>query len=141
MKHSILILALVILITPACKKHKKDETKPDSTTERQRLLMNRNWKIYKIISEGEDITGMIPGCAMDNVIFHFTDVKTGYADEGPEKCDANDPQLVNFYWSLTANETRLVVDDHTSKDTLDIIQVSNTEMKLGTEGDTMTLRY
>lgn len=142
MKHSILILALVIITMPACKKNKKDDNKPvNTTTEKQRLLMNKNWKIYKMVSEGEDITSVIPACAMDNVIFHFSDVKAGYADEGPSKCETTDPQLTNFNWSLIANESRLVIDDHTSKDTIDLLKVSNTELLLGIDDDTMTLRY
>jgi len=141
MKHSILILALFIFVIPACKKEKKEEAKPSTTTEKQRMLMGKNWKISKLVSEGQDMTSVIPACVMDNVIFHFSDTKSGYADEGPQKCDVGDSQLTNFDWSLIAGETKLVIDDHTSKDTMLLLQLSNTEMQLGMEEDTMTLKW
>ena len=48
--------------------------------------------------------GVLQACDTDGSLT-FNSNGTGVGDEGPTKCNATDPQTVNFTWSLKNNET------------------------------------
>jgi hypothetical protein len=142
MKKSILITSALALTIVSCKDKSKDQPIPGkpSLSSKQTMLIGKDWKIKSLFSDGKDITGVIPTCSMDDIIFHFNDAGKGYTDAGTVKCDASDPQRDNITWKLENNETRLITTGTEGKDTFEIRSVSASELQLETEEDIVTLK-
>jgi hypothetical protein len=141
MKNSILIIAVISLSVFACKNKEKDQPTPKSSlSEKQTMLIGKDWKIKTIVTNGTDITSMVPACVMDNIVYHFTDASKGYDDEGATKCEASDDQRRDLAWKLENNETRMIVTDIDGKDTFDIMSVTGTEWKIVQDKNIITLK-
>lgn len=141
MKNSILITAIISTAIFSCKDKEKDQPTPKpSLSEKQTLLIGKDWKMSKLIYEGKDMTSIMPACFKDNIMYHFTDATNGYFDEGATKCDAADPQKENFTWKLYNNETKLITIDTDGNDTFSIISLTNAEMTLSMEEGEITLK-
>jgi len=105
---SLFSAALILFLTPACKKDKGE-----SKTE---LLTSGSWKITAVVSD-DDGNGSyetnefasFPACFIDN-IFTFKTNGQLELDEGLSKCDVMDPQTETATWQLTQNETYLKID-------------------------------
>mgnify|MGYP000356639986 CR=1 FL=1 len=139
MKKTILITAIISLAVVSCKDKEKEQPKP-SLSARQTMLIGKDWKIKSVVSEGSDITPILPGCVKDNIIYHFNDATSGYYDEGATKCETTDPQRTNISWALINNETRIITSDPDGKDTFNILNLTATEFKLGIDKDVITLK-
>lgn len=104
------LLGLALLLGVSCKKDDAaDKPKAD-------LLTNGKWKIsasvatFSVLGTTQtlDIYALIEDCDLDN-FFIFQSAGVLIADEGADRCDANEPQQVEGTWELTQNETHLKV--------------------------------
>jgi hypothetical protein len=141
MKNQILTASILALAIVACNKKSCDEPTPKpSLSAKQTMLIGKDWKIKSLVSDGKDITDVIPACSMDDIVMHFTNAGNGYSDEGTIKCETTDAQRNNLTWKLENNETRLVTTDSEGKDTFEIRSISASELKLETEDVIMVLK-
>ncbi len=92
---------------------KDDDVQPDQT----QLLTGGNWKLTAFTSDpafewfGTPVTNIyaqLPACIKDDLTT-FKPSGTVNFDEGPSKCDPNDPQTTSGTWALSADETVLSV--------------------------------
>lgn len=95
-------LAIVLFFLTACQ---KDDNLPVLKTKTE-LLSQSAWKFSAATVSGTDASGYLQTCQKDNV-YTFVSSGTGTIDEGPSKCDTNDPQSSSFTWTLTSNDTIL----------------------------------
>lgn len=96
----IVVIALSSLFFTGCDK--------DSAKTKTELISQSTWKFDHATSGGADVTAFINACYKDNLVT-FAANGTGQFDEGATKCNAGDPQTMNFTWSFTTNETVLNV--------------------------------
>ena len=139
MKKLTLFAAILALGVQSCKEKEKETSKPSLST-RQQALIGKDWKIKTYYDNGQNKTNTIPACVMDNVIYHFTDASTGYGDEGATKCDPKDPQKINLTWKLINNENTMVVNTSEGPDTLQLVSVSTSEIKLRLDTEEYVLK-
>lgn len=119
MKQSILVATVLAVMAASCKdKDKGTSTPTSSLTVRQQAMIGKDWMIQSVMLDTMDVTPFIEDCIKDNVIHHFTDASTGYADEGATKCDPLDSQRLVQTWKLINNESRLIVTQSGERDTL-----------------------
>ena len=115
MKLRLLLLPLGFLIAASCQKDADGGSTKKTKTE---LLAQGAWKYDRAgldLDNNGTIDSPLPGgvlqnCDIDGTIT-FNSNGTGVGDEGPTKCDASDPQTVNFAWSLKNNETVINFSD------------------------------
>jgi hypothetical protein len=97
------VICISILFFAACTS--KEITAPPSKTDH---ITKSPWKFDKAMSGGADVSGFLQACYKDNIMTFLAN-GTGSIDEGPTKCNAGDPQTVNFTWNFTNNESTLNV--------------------------------
>jgi len=106
MKNHLMKLTLLLLV-PAlffgCKKSKNDT--PKTKTD---LITQASWKFDNATVGGFDVSSFLQTCQKDNTITLAAN-GSGVVDEGATKCNASDPQTVNFSWNFASNETVLHV--------------------------------
>lgn len=112
MKEKLLQAALIAaLITTAfaCKKN------DDLAMTKAEILTSRDWQLFK--QEYDDLSDALPpedefpyfdNCEKDDYI-QFLAGGSGFAHEGPTKCDASDPDKAPFTWQLLDNDNKLSV--------------------------------
>ncbi|HEV8283464.1 MAG TPA: lipocalin family protein [Chitinophagaceae bacterium] len=88
----------------ACDKS-SDNPPPKTKTE---LLAQSSWKFDNAKVGGIDVSSALQACQKDNILV-FAATLTGTVDEGPLKCNTNDPQTTSFTWNFASNETVLHV--------------------------------
>ncbi|MGZ5246062.1 MAG: lipocalin family protein [Flavitalea sp.] len=106
----VLATALIgmLIISAGCQKNDND-----APTKSEQLTA----KPWKFSSAGVDAnndgtidtplpSGTFEPCELDN-LYIFKSDGTGTADEGPLKCDANDPQTSPFGWSLSSDQSQI----------------------------------
>ncbi|MET0300965.1 MAG: lipocalin family protein, partial [Flavitalea sp.] len=102
-----ILMASALLSLAACKK-KNGEDPPPTTSEN---ITASAWR-YDKAEVDIDLNGtadfpiqesMLESCERDNILT-FRSNNTGTIDEGAEKCDASDPQSLDFTWTLSADE-------------------------------------
>jgi hypothetical protein len=141
MKKLALSLLLVAFVTFSCKKDddgkESENAKTKTNTE---LLTNGSWKLSgaTISPPIEVVPGFpisnwysfIENCEKDNLIFYRAD-GSGNDDEGPTKCDPDDPQTDEFTWSFNAAQT-VLTQSYGPDDTeeLALIELTETSLKL-----------
>jgi len=99
------LLATLIAVSfflPACQ---KDDNLPVLKTKTQ-LITESAWKFGSATVSGSDASGYLQACQKDNV-YTFVAAGTGVINEGPTKCDPNDPQSNPFTWNFTNSEATL----------------------------------
>jgi len=113
------IFTLVIsLAFASCDKKDDDNDNPSKST--SEYLTAGNWKITAMtIDPGIDIGGLVitdfftmtPACSKDDLT-RFNSNGTITDDEGPTKCDQNDPQTTTEgTWVLSADNKTLTITD------------------------------
>ncbi len=102
-----MVVLLASLFLTACD---KDNDEPTEKTNTQKLTVSA-WKYDKLmLDQNRDGTGdvsldsEVDACEKDNVI-KFAANGSGTVDEGPSKCDPQDPQSTGFSWTFKENET------------------------------------
>lgn len=116
-KTSLFILLGIGIITTACKKDEEKKEEPPTKTE---MLTGNNWVRTRIEIEPaidfdgngtqeNNLTPYFAPCDLDDFMNLKTD-KTYIYEEGPSKCDPNDPQVIETgTWTLNSDNTRLVL--------------------------------
>lgn len=115
---SALIAMLCISLSfSSCKKDEEEEPAPAPT--KKELLSGNNWELtaysvepaIDIDQNGTQENNLMPylqACSLDD----FTDLNTDNtytSEEGPSKCDPNDPQVFESgSWSLNSDETLVI---------------------------------
>jgi hypothetical protein len=84
----------------------KNDNPPPSNTDH---ITKSSWKFDKAMSGSTDVSAFINACYKDNVMT-FQANGNGTLDEGATKCNAADPQSVNFTWNFTNNGGTLNVN-------------------------------
>ena len=109
----LILTCSITLILPACKKDDKSKTRTE-------LLTSGSWHVtgYTVDpaidwdgdgTEESDIYAIMEQCIKDDHTT-FTADGTGELDEGPTKCNDNDPQVTPLEWSLDQSEEQLTVE-------------------------------
>lgn len=141
MKQSILVATVLAVMAASCKdKDKGTSTPTSSLTVRQQAMIGKDWMIQSVMLDTMDVTPFIEDCIKDNVIHHFTDASTGYADEGATKCDPLDSQRLVQTWKLINNESRLIVTQSGERDTFEILNLNTAELKYKVDDTIITLK-
>ena len=143
MKNSILIAAIAALTVYACKDKNKDQVVPSpksSQSAKQTLLIGKAWKIKNFVFEGTDVTPELEECLMDNTMYYFKNTTKGFYDEGATKCDPADPQKGDFTWKFENNETKIIVTTTDGNDTLNILNLTSSELRLSMGESVLTLK-
>lgn len=91
------IICISTILFTACTS--KEITPPPSNTDH---ITKSPWKFDKAMSGGADVSGFVNACYKDNTMTFLAN-GTGSLDEGATKCNAGDPQTVNFTWNFTNN--------------------------------------
>lgn len=109
MKNSIILMAAVLLTLFGCRKDKED------TIDRETLLTQGSWKITALTVDpaidwfGTMVTNVysqMPSCVKDNLTVFNKNGTTNY-DEGPSKCDPNEPQTTSGTWAFNTDKSIL----------------------------------
>ena len=106
MKYPLFIIILSITLFSCSKDHGDDAAK-------QNALTTGTWKLTGCMTDyekdgvyEENTYSMLAGCYKDNIYtFHADGSET--TDEGPTKCNSNNPQTYTSTWSFTDHQTRL----------------------------------
>lgn len=113
MKKSLFLVSFVFISFAACNKRDAPVINPVS---KAGMLTSGTWKITAMVSDDDgngsyetDYYSGLPSCIKDN----FVTFKAGgvlETDEGPQKCDPTDPQIITAAWQLGQNEANLIID-------------------------------
>jgi hypothetical protein len=114
-KISLLLIAALTIIIMSCEK--------DEEASKKEMLAGKNWILTaETINPGIDFGGGViitdlfsqyDQCFKDNLI-NFTSSGNYTFEEGPTKCDSNDPQVFDAgTWTLNSDETVLVITSST----------------------------
>lgn len=142
MKKSILTAMIVLASMASCKDKEDKNTDPKpKLSARKQALIGKDWKLTAYKVNGVDMISMFPSCMRDNIVHHFTDESKGYMDEGASKCDQADSQRLSLTWKMIANETKMIINQDGSSDTLEIISVNGNELQYKVEEGEATLKY
>tara|TARA_R110000850_G_scaffold91940_7_gene195526 strand:+ start:190 stop:672 length:483 start_codon:yes stop_codon:yes gene_type:complete len=107
---------LVGLTVTSC----KEEDKTDPPPTRTEMLTGNNWTRTRIEIEPaididnngtqeNNLTPYFAACDLDDFMNLKTD-KTYIVEEGPSKCDPNDPQIIETgVWTLNSDNTRIAL--------------------------------
>lgn len=104
MNKLILITAIFVSSFSVLSCNKTDNPAPTNTD----YITKASWKFDKAMSGGADVSGFVNACYKDNVLT-FQSNGNGLFDEGATKCNAGDPQTINYTWNFTNNGTTLNV--------------------------------
>lgn len=114
------VAVLILLLTfTACKDDDDDNDEPAPKT-RTEMLTAKNWTRTSVTitpaidydgngTQENDLTPYIPTCDLDD-FYKFNSNTSFTREEGPSKCDANDPQVVyTGTWTWNSDETILTI--------------------------------
>lgn len=76
------------------------------------LMVSAPWKFSKATASGVDISALVTACIKDNLLTFSSSggsTNTGKLNEGATKCDAADPQEVNFTWVYDASFKKITI--------------------------------
>jgi hypothetical protein len=138
--------ALVLCLAfGACQKSGEDDNdQPPTKTE---ILTSGSWRIsgYEVDTLGDgtfeiDVYSLVfEDCDKDDFLVFKTSGDLDF-DEGPSKCEDNDPQVYTLSWRLLDSDTKLEIEG----DPYDIMELSNSTLKLvymdqGAYGERITM--
>lgn len=131
--------ALSLLFATSCKKdNDSNPSNGGGNSSRKTTLTSGKWKMiastttYSVAGQtfNVDLYAMLQSCTTDNLFFFNSD-GTATQDEGATKCNASAPQTsAAGNWSLGDNDTKLIGSFSGTNITADILELSNTSMKL-----------
>lgn len=101
-------IAVLITILVGCD---KESDAPVAKTEAQLIGSGKAWKFSKATSGGVDVSALVDACLKDNLITmnDASPTKTGNLNEGALKCNASDPQQVDFTWTFDGGTKLLTI--------------------------------
>jgi Lipocalin-like domain len=129
-KACVALLGLLAINLLSCK---DDDAKPDKT----KVLTGGNWKLTALTSDpafdwfGTQVTNIyaqLPACVKDDLTV-FKSSGTVNFDEGPSKCDPNDPQTTSGTWAFNTDETILSVTTDGDTESWNIEELKNDTFK------------
>lgn len=133
-----------ILLFVACSKEKKGYVAPPVTKTKKDYLIDGQWQLtssktvthYKIDTLGTDSTtteealDSMKYCEKDNFMRFIANDRI-YADEGPVKCDATDPQVDSAdSWSLSSDFVKLLIFEGSNFQSFDIDELTTASLKM-----------
>ncbi len=118
-----IFLVGALLVFNSC----KDEEDPTPLASKTELLTASPWKPTQI--KFGDFTGPVDDCTADDV-HTFTANGTYTFDEGPTKCEEDDPQSYSGTWSFNTAETFLNISEDGFTFEKEILELSATTMRL-----------
>ncbi|MCS6824948.1 MAG: lipocalin family protein [Cytophagaceae bacterium] len=141
---SLCYLFLLSVLLVSCKKD-KDDPKPssqgNSSSYQQRIL--GKWKItsFTLVSDSASIDyyQQMEDCEKDNIL-EFRRDSVLIFDEGPTKCNVDDPQQTDGTYVLSADNKKLTMTNNMGYDsfTWEIVELTNVRMKLIMKSDDQT---
>jgi hypothetical protein len=104
----ILVMASLFSFLVGCE---KDSNNPALKTEAQLIGSGMAWKFSKATASGVDVSGFVDACLKDNLItlFDVSPTKNGIMNEGATRCNASDPQQVDFTWTYDSSTKLLTI--------------------------------
>ena len=120
-----------LLLTYSCKKD--DDATPDKT----KLLTGGSWQLSAMNVEpaiewfGTPITNVfsqLPNCVKDDLAIFKTNGTVNY-DEGPSKCEPNDPQTTSGTWAFNTDQTILSITSEGDTESWDVSSLTKTAFK------------
>lgn len=130
MKKSILYLLGLTLVLGACSKDSKNATNSDKLTDGQwRLTALTTSFTYNGVESTIDAYTQLADCDKDN-FFVFQSGGIFISDEGATLCNPSDPQQETGTWSFTQNETHLVISGTSDDYDAEILELSDTKLRL-----------
>lgn len=129
MKRVLLLATLAVTcVFSACK---KDEDKPKSKGD---LLMAKSWRMTAQTeavgaAAATDTFSGDEDCSKDDLL-KFMQNGVALLDEGPTKCDPNDPQSFPANWALSDNDSKLTLTIFIGAVTYDVEQLTSDKMIL-----------
>jgi hypothetical protein len=102
-----LVLVCGIFLIASCGKDSTDGG--DTTVE---LMVRAPWKFSKATASGVDVSALVTACIKDNLLtFSSSNAgsNTGKLNEGATKCNAPDPQEVDFTWVYDASFKKITI--------------------------------
>lgn len=120
-----LLLMGSLMLTTSCDKDDDPKTNAD--------LIVGTWKLtaYTVSPElpfiGSNAYSQIPDCSKDDLDI-YEENSVFKVDEGPSKCNPNDPQTVTGTYTFNPDMTILTRNDGTETKSLDIMEITETEM-------------
>jgi hypothetical protein len=118
-----LIIGFTIALAFASCKNDDNTTTPQPTQSRTQLISAKNWFATGYTKNGVDLWPKTSNCQKDDIIAFKADGTFIY-DNGPTKCDPNDPQSYTTTWKFIDNDTKIVSDG----DTTEVIELTATKM-------------
>jgi hypothetical protein len=143
--------ALVILTGAAIVGCQKDDNNNNGGSTKTQLITTGSWKLTSdYIDPAVDVNGdgvadhevfnFYDDCSKDDMLT-FKSNGTLTFDEGPTKCDPTDPQSENTTWKFGSNETQLIVGSAGSEETVQLIELSTTALKIRTSSTVAGVVY
>lgn len=144
LKALVAMLGLLAICATSCKKDKDDDSKTE-------LLTDGNWQMTALTSDpafdwfGTPVTNVyaqLPACIKDDLTVFKTNGTVNF-DEGPSKCETNDPQTTSGTWALSADEKVLSVttDGETESWNIDELKGSTFKAKYEVEEGGLTYTF
>ncbi len=123
---SFLVLGILALSFFGISSCSKDDEKTESKTE---ILTTGSWKISTITVNGIDFSNVEPFVCRKDDVLSFSANGTYIQNNGTNKCDPDEEPTYTGTWEITANETKLVMDDELE---FTMVEVKSTYATLST---------
>lgn len=131
------IAASALFVTSCTDKSKDDETVTPKAKTKTELITAGKWQMsaatLTMNDNGVDTTydffADMEACEKDDFMTFGTD-GNGSEDEGATKCDPADDQTTSGKWSFYDNETKLIITVDGDADTADIVELTESTLKL-----------
>jgi hypothetical protein len=124
-----LSLIAIVFLFMQCKKDDPPPTKSEMLQGSWSLTADAYSPAYDVLGNGTTVTDAYPlyaPCLKDDLTIFKTNSE-GEFNEGPTKCDAADPQSIQFLWTLKSNDTILNISAAAD---FTILQLDGTTLKL-----------
>ncbi|HMP98752.1 MAG TPA: lipocalin family protein [Cyclobacteriaceae bacterium] len=113
---------IALLLFSSCK-----EDDPDPSLSKTELLTASPWSPTEVKLSG--FSGPVDACTADDV-YTFSTNGTFTFDEGPTKCEDEDPQAYSGTWEFNSAETFLILSQDGFTIEKEILELSDIVMKL-----------
>lgn len=128
------LVSCMSMLTVSCK---KDSPAPAPT--KTQLLTGKNWKVTALTVDparpytafGPDVTdwySQMESCQQDN-LYKFNTDGTAIKDEGPTKCDVDDPQTISGTWVFNTDQTIVTETFNSVSISYTIVELTSTKLK------------
>jgi hypothetical protein len=141
----VMLGAVALFSTTSC--NKDDDATPDKV----KILTGGQWQLTAMTADpaidwfGTPVTNVyaqLPACIKDDLTIFKTDGKVNF-DEGPSKCQPNDPQTTTGTWTFNTTQTVLSVTQDGETESWDVSELKDktfkADYKIVEEGVTYTI--